>query len=114
MGQERGKVRYIWLSVPLFAFGGIILSLILFWAGILPEGTAGLLNPGITGNVIGSFILAYFAIRKQTKDIVALFVPVYAVIILLLDEYTGKMLLLQVLYAASLLILVIRLEKKFT
>ncbi|MDD1674741.1 MAG: hypothetical protein LUQ13_03765 [Methanomicrobiales archaeon] len=114
MDLERKMKSYYWLSVPIFALGGVVLSLLLIFSGFLPAETPFWLNPGIMGNVIGSFILGYLAFRKKTKDIVSLFVPVYAVLILLLDSETGGMLILQILYAVSLLILAVRLEKRFT
>jgi hypothetical protein len=115
MELEGGTLRrHIWISVPLFALGGVLLSFALISLGIQTSATPIWLTAGIMGNVIGSFILGYLAFRKKTKDIVALFVPLYAVIILLLDSTAGGMFILQVLYAVSILILAIRLERRFS
>ena len=95
----------IWLLVPIVSIGGVLL-------GLLP-GTTFLLPPGVWGCVIGSFLLAYLALRKPKKDLVALLTPVYAVLIFA-DESFRALIVLPILYAASLTILVLRLNARFS
>ena len=67
---------------------------------------------GAIGCVLGSIAIAVLALRKKKKDIVSLCTPIFAVIIFI-TPWRPPDLLMQVLYAATLTALVIRLEKRF-
>ncbi|MDD1675184.1 MAG: hypothetical protein LUQ17_00675 [Methanomicrobiales archaeon] len=95
-----------WILVPVISFGGILISLI-------TGGWTVFLTAGAWGCVFASFFLAYLAYRKPRKDIVSLLTPLYAVLIFGNMDFSGVM-LTQVLYAASLTILVIRLNARFS
>lgn len=100
---RRGKA---WLLVPAIAWGGIFLSRLVMVE--LPPGDA-----GVWGCLVASFALAALAIRKPVKDIVSLAVPIFALIMFLSPEVTHG-LFLQVPYAASLSVLALRLEWRFS
>jgi len=108
--------RYLWLIVPLVAFGGIVISQSLQSAGVVVSGSVMFLpvDPGVWGNIIGSFIIAGIAYIKPRRDLVSLLTPVYAVIIFLADDQIRGLLVLQVMYAITLTILAIRLEKLYS
>jgi hypothetical protein len=95
----------IWLLVPIISIGGVLLGLV--------SDTIFLLPPGAWGCVIGSFLLAYLALRKPKKDLVALLTPVYAVLIFGNPEFREGW-ILPILYAASLTFLVLRLNARFS
>ena len=95
-----------WILVPAISFGGILVSLI-------TGGWTVFLTAGAWGCVFASFLLAYLAYRKPRKDIVSLLTPLYAVLIFGNLEFSSVM-LTQGLYAASLTILVIRLNARFS
>jgi hypothetical protein len=98
--------RYLWLLVPALSWGGVI-------AGIILPFSPPYLSFGSIGCVLGSFAIAVLAFLKKRKDIVSLCTPVFAVIIFITPTETPPGLLTQVLYAATLTALVIRLEKRF-
>ena len=108
--------RYLWLIVPLVAFGGVVISLSLQSASVDVSGSVAFLpvDPGVWGNIIGSFIIAGIAYIKPRRDIVSLLTPVYALIIFLADDQIRGLLVLQVMYAITLTILAIRLEKLYS
>ena len=66
------------------------------------------------GCVAGSFMLGYLAYIKPRKDIVALCAPIYGVILFLVPVEETRPVLLQFLFAASINILLIRRERKFS
>ena len=100
--------RLLELTVPLFSFGGAFLAILLQMQGISLD-----FHYPATGFVIASCILAYLAWIRPKKDIVALTTPIYSVSFFFVptDYETG--LLLQLLYAASLTILLVRLKYRF-
>ena len=105
---ESRQQRYLEILVPSLAFGVTILGIALWYQGVV-------LNYqyfGI-GCIAASCILAYLAWIRPRKDIVALTTPVYAFIFFLVPADDISWILLQVLYAASLTILFLRLKYRF-
>ncbi|MGC9435708.1 MAG: hypothetical protein ACP5C4_06470 [Methanomicrobiales archaeon] len=99
--------RYAWLMVPALAFGGILLEI--GAPGIpVPIGAGGL------GCVAGSVVLAVLALKKPKKDLVSLFVPMFAVIIFVLPSVFETGLVMQVLFALTLAAVAYRLEVRFS
>jgi hypothetical protein len=93
-----------WLLVPAISFGGILVSQI-----------SPLLSlAGTVGCVLASFLLAFLAFRKPKRDIVSLLTPLYAVLIFYSPGDMMYLLLIQLLYAASITVLVIRLNARFS
>jgi len=106
VGSSLTDGRHLWLLVPALAWGGIL-------AGALIPYSPPYLSFGSIGCVLGSIAIAVLAFRKKRKDIVSLCTPIFAVIIFITPGETPPGLLTQVLYAATLTALVIRLEKRF-
>jgi len=100
--------RLLELAVPLFSFGGAFLAILFQTLGISFD-----FHYPATGFVIASCILAYLAWIRPKKDIVALTTPIYSFIFFFVptDYETG--ILLQLLYAVSLTILLVRLKYRF-
>ncbi|HWQ66439.1 MAG TPA: hypothetical protein VN372_06175 [Methanospirillum sp.] len=94
--------------VLFLLWGGIIVSIFLAFAGITSD-------PGsfFWGCLAGSVVLSYLAYIKKKMDIVSLLTPVYAVIIFLGLEIPVN-LGLQIMFAGSLTILIIRLHTRFS
>ena len=97
----------LWLIVPVIAFAGIILGLVLSDVPVLA-------NSGVYSCVIASFILGAMAFLKPRRDIVAILVPMFAVLIFnpWSDYGTGPV--TQVLFAGTITVVAWRLEKKFS
>ncbi|MCX6694267.1 MAG: hypothetical protein NT074_06945 [Methanomicrobiales archaeon] len=114
MAKEAGPVplnvldHWIAIGVPVTSFGGIGVSLILWYTGILSEA-----GQFVWGSVISSFLLAILAYRLPRLDIVALLAPAYAIIILVVPMEFTPTLLLQVVFAVSMTILLARLLIRF-
>ncbi len=100
---------YLWLAVSAVSFGGIGLEFVLLVSG-LPIGV----QAGIWGCVAASFLLFYLAYTKPRRDIVSLFAPVYAVLIFVLPSEFSTGPVMQILFAASISILALRVEKRFS
>ena len=111
-GIRRGFVDWGWVTVPIVAFGAIALDILLFSAGILGPSLAG--EIGKWGCVASTILLAGIAILKPRKDIVALVTPIYALIIFILPNDFSTGLLMQLLFAGSIAILAIRLQRSFS
>lgn len=96
-------------AVPILSFGGALIA-ILFWR----------LNAQIDfritilGCVVASCILAYLAWIRPKKDIVALTTPIYSLVFLAVPTDYFSTIILELLYAASLTILLLRLRYRFT
>jgi predicted membrane protein len=97
------------LLVLLFAFGGIVIAILLQYIGIIEYAAQ---FPW--GCIIASFIIAYLAHQKPRKDIVTLFTPIYAIAIFFGIENTSQSILLQILYAITLVGMLIRLHVLFS
>ena len=100
---------YISIAIPVICFGGVALALLLESKGIIQEA-----GSFYWGSVAGSFLLAYLAWIKPRKDIVALLAPLYAIIIFIVALEIQPTILLQVLFGASLTVLVVRLNILFS
>jgi hypothetical protein len=98
---------HLWLVVPALAWGGIL-------ARILLPFPPPYISFGAYGCVLGSIAIAVLALGKKKKDIVSLCTPIFALIIFITPLETRPGLLMEVLYAATLTALLIRLEKRFS
>lgn len=103
-----GSKSRLWIGVPAVSFGGIGLEMLLFSIGIEQA-----VWVGIAGCVAASFILFYQAYNKPRKDIVSLFVPLYAVLIFIVPNEISTGMIVQTFYAATITLLAIRVEKLF-
>jgi hypothetical protein len=96
------------LAVPLLSFGGALLAII-FWIGNVPLD----FRISILGCVLASWVLAYLAWIRPKKDIVALSTPLYSFIFIAVPTDVFSSVILELLYAASLTILLVRLKYRF-
>lgn len=101
--------RALSVAVPLASFGGTAVAIALARAGLIAD-------PGqfSWGCVIGSILLAYLAYLKPRRDIVSLLAPLYAFLIFILPGDMRPNVLTQLLFAASLTILTVRLNRSFS
>ena len=101
--------NYFKYTVPVvvaLSFGGIALSSVVGGDGIF-------IYSGVGGCVISSFILGIVAFLREKKDIVAIMAPLYAVLIFNpYSEFTNGI-IMQIMYAATISVIAIRLVKKF-
>ena len=97
------------IAVPVFSFGAAALAILIWTSGIAID-----LRFTAAGCVIASILLAYLAWIRPKKDIVALTTPVYAIIFFAvpLDDAVATI-ILELLYAVSLSILLVRLKYRF-
>ena len=97
------------IGVPLASFGGIVLAFGLAGAGLIED-------PGAFGwgCVVGSVLLAVLAWVKPRKDIVSLSTPLYAVLLFVVTMDLKPNLLMQLLFAASLTVLALRVNRSFS
>jgi hypothetical protein len=98
--------RHLWLIVPALSWGGIL-------AGSLLTFRAPFISFGSLGCVLGSLAIAALALTRRRKDIVSLCTPIFAVMIFVTPLENPPGLPMQILYAATLTALVIRLEMRF-
>ena len=96
------------IAIPVTSFGGAALGYGLQVWGLIPDA-----GDFYWGSVIGSVLLAYLAWLKPRKDIVSLLAPLYALIIFIIPLELRPNLVLQVLFAASITILMVRLNVRF-
>lgn len=103
-----GKEKTVTILVLLLVWGGVLSAITLSLQGIIKD-------PGsfFWGCIAGSFALSYLALIKKKLDIVSLLTPVYAIISFMGLEIQPN-LLLQILFAASMTVLVIRLHLRFS
>jgi len=108
--DQSNSKSYWWLelAVPLFSFGGALLA-ILFWI----TGADIDFRITILGCVIASWVLAYLAWIRPKKDIVALSTPIYSLIFIAMPTDNFSAMVLEILYAVSLTILLVRLKYRF-
>ncbi|MDP2796633.1 MAG: hypothetical protein Q8N94_03890 [Methanoregula sp.] len=105
---DRIKERYLEIAIPVASFGATLAGILLWKMGFEIN-----FQFFAVGCVIGSCLLAYLAWIRPKKDIVALSTPIYAIIFFVVPtEYTTGV-TLQLLYAVSLTILLIRLKYRF-
>ena len=97
------------VGVPLASFGGILIAFALATAGLIED-------PGAFGwgCVIGSILLAVLAYLKPRKDIVSLTTPLYAFLLFVFPMELKPNLLMQILFAASLTVLTLRVNRSFS
>jgi len=100
--------RLLELAVPLFSFGGALVAILFQMLGISLD-----FHYPATGFVIASCILAYLSWIRPKKDIVALTTPIYSFIFFFIPTDYETAILLELLYAASLTILLVRLKYRF-
>jgi hypothetical protein len=105
---DRNLHRLMEIGVPLLSFGGAALAVI-FWT----TGSTIDFRLSIVGCVLGSWLLAYLAWIRPKKDIVALSTPVYSFIFLAVPTDNFSAVILELLYALSLTILLVRLKYRF-
>jgi hypothetical protein len=103
-----GSESRLWIAVPGVAFGGIGIEMLLASLGF-PHAVWG----GVAGCVIASCILFYQAYTKPRRDIVSLFVPVYAFFIFIVPNEISSGVIVQTFYAATITLLSVRVEKLF-
>jgi hypothetical protein len=108
MQSDNTTTGWLEFAVPILSFGGALFAL-LFW----------ILNfqidfrITILGCVFASWVLAYLAWIRPKKDIVALSTPVYSIIFLAVPTDNFSAVILELLYAISLTILLVRLKYRF-
>jgi len=101
-----GARRPLWILVPALGWGGILAELLV--PGPVPPPAL-----GSVGCVLGSVAVAHLAFTRKKKDIVSRCSPIFAFMIFIAPLETPPGIFIQVLYAASLTGVAIRLEKKF-
>jgi len=109
-GEDPGSNAHKWLelAVPLLSFGGALLAILFFNQGLPLD----FRYPAL-GCVLASFVLAYLAWIRPKKDIVALTTPIYSLIFFVVPTEYMSGIILQLLYAVSLTILLVRLKYRF-
>jgi hypothetical protein len=108
--EESSKKNYRWLelAVPLLSFGGAFLAVFFYFSGTPVDYRATIL-----GCMLASWVLAYLAWIRPRKDIVALSTPVYSFIFFAVPTDLSSTLVLELLYATSLTLLLVRLKYRF-
>jgi hypothetical protein len=101
---------YLWLeiAVPLLSFGGALLGILLWVTDAAVD-----IRVSIVGCILASWVLAYLAWIRPRKDIVALTTPIYSFIFIAVPSDPFSTIVLELLYAASLTILLVRLKYRF-
>jgi len=105
---EEMSHRWLELAVPLLSFGGALLAFIILVTNIPLD-----FRISIFGCVLASWVLAYLAWIRPRKDIVALSTPLYSFIFIAIPTDVFSSVVLEMLYAASLTILLVRLKYRF-
>ena len=100
--------KFLELLVPVLSFGGTFAGIFIWSLGF----HFGIQYAAI-GCVLGSCILVYLAWIRQKKDIVSLTTPIYAFIFFVVPTDYLPGIVLQLLFAASLTILLVRLKYRF-
>ncbi|TAJ44240.1 hypothetical protein [Methanofollis fontis] len=113
MNIEPSALDRLWLVVPAVSFGGILASAI----AITVSGSPLLIDHslwaiGKWACIIASVLLCAYAYTRKRKDLVALLAPAYAVLIFMNGDFTSGP-IMQVLFAASISVLAVRVEKRF-
>jgi hypothetical protein len=103
-----GHQKYLEIAVPLLSFGFTGAGILLWQAGIRIN-----FQYFAAGCLIGSCILAYLAWVRPRKDIVALSTPIYGIIFFVMPTDYDVGVTLQLLYAFSLTLLLVRLKYRF-
>ncbi len=98
----------LWIAVPAVSFGGIGIELLLS-----PVGFPYAAWPGIAGCVAASCILCYQAYLKPRRDLVSLFTPLFAFLIFIMPNDLSSGVIMQTIFAATISLLAVRVEKLF-
>ena len=98
--------NYFWLLVPGLSWGGILAELLIPFSPPY-------LTFGAYGCTFASLAIAALALQKKKKDIVSLCVPIFALFIFIAPLENKPTILIEILYAATITALVVRLEKRF-
>jgi len=101
--------KEIAIAIPAVSFAGIAIGILFAYLGLIPDAGQFWFGPAA-----GAFLLGYLAILKPRRDIVSLFAPVYAILILIIPTDMKPNLVLLVLFAISITILDIRLDRRFS
>jgi len=107
--DSRQLERLLTYAIPVVSFGGILAAILLQETGVTADA-----GSFAWGCVAGSFMLGYLAYIKPKKDIVALCAPIYGVIFFLMPVEDTRPIFLQFLFAVSITILLIRLDRRFS
>jgi len=94
--------------VPLFSFGGAFFGILIWIYDIAVD-----VHISIIGSLLASCVLAYLAWLRPKKDLVALTTPLYSIIFLGFPLDALSTVVLEVLYAVSLSLLLVRLKRRF-
>ena len=100
--------RWMEIAIPLFSFGGAVMAILFQIQGISLD-----FRIPAFGCVLASCFLAYLAWIRPKKDIVALTTPIYSFIFFIVPTDYSTGVVLQLLYAVSLTILLVRLKVRF-
>ena len=101
--------RWLEIAVPLLSFGGALIAILLWALSVQTD-----LRITILGCVLASWVLAYLAWIRPKKDIVSLTTPIYSFVFLAVPTDNFSVIILELLYAASLSILLLRLKYRFS
>jgi hypothetical protein len=105
---DNRKHTLLELAVPFFSFGGALIAILFENQGLSLD-----FHIPALGCVLASCSLAYLAWIRPKKDIVALSTPIYAFIFFIVPTDYSVGILLQLLYAVSLTLLLVRLKYRF-
>jgi hypothetical protein len=100
--------RWLEIAVPLLSFGGAMLGILLWVTDAAVD-----IRVSIVGCILASWVLAYLAWIRPKKDIVALTTPIYSFIFIAVPNDPYSTIVLELLYAASLTILLVSLKYRF-
>lgn len=106
--EREPLIRALNLAVPVVSFGSIMLNMLLLQMGLITD-----IGPYGIGQFAAAILLAGLAWLMPKKDIVSLMAPIYALLIFVVPLELQPNLLTQVLFAASICLLVIRLNRSF-
>lgn len=106
---DNRPTRWMEAAIPILSFGGAALAIII-WKFNIPVA----LWITILGCVVASCLLAYLAWIRPKKDIVALTTPIYSFVFLAAPVDALSTIILELLYATSLSIMLVRLKHRFS
>jgi hypothetical protein len=106
--RQHSSFLLVEIAIPILSFGGAGLA---FVASVM--GSQLDVRYFAIGCVIASILLAYLAWIRPHKDIVALSTPIYSFLFFILPSDAAVNIFLELLYAVSLTILLIRLKFRF-
>ncbi|PKL62053.1 MAG: hypothetical protein CVV31_08345 [Methanomicrobiales archaeon HGW-Methanomicrobiales-2] len=103
-----GSTLRHWIAVPAISFGGIGIEVLLAFVGFPYAVWA-----GIAGCVVASCVLCYQAYLKPRRDLVSIFTPLFAFLIFIMPNDISSGVIVQTLFAATIVFLAVRVEKLF-